>query len=219
MNKILLAFAVMIFTASAGIAAGPVELESLRASDLNLAEQLIPLPAAPLRADTVSPDLLAKFNDAEKQLSALRNDLNWAGNDLNDLERRARQMIQFNTNDYFFRTDLSRMSSDMSRRFDTSRRLMADVKNLLNLAQKAQELNKSARNMEASARDILRLTWPALQDAAGRLEGTIRSGDPAVVGYNSQWNAADISRYTRQLSDSARYLATDTKNLVNATQP
>ncbi len=220
MKKILFLFSVLALTASAVYAAGQLELESLRAPDLGKSDQVsIPLPGTPMRAEPVSPGLLVKFNDTEKQLSALRSDLYRAGNDLNDLERRARQMIQFNTNDYFFRTDLSRMSSDMSRRFDTSRRLMADVRNLLNLAQKAPELNKSARNMEASARDILRLTWPALQDAAERLEGTIRSGDPAVVGYNSQWNAADISRYARQLSDSARTLYADTKDLISATQP
>lgn len=220
MKKILFLFTVLAFTGPVVRAAGHVNLERVSASYFSRSEQLsIPLPNAPLRAEPVSPDLLEKFNGAEKQLSAFRNDLNRVGNDLNDLERRARQMIQFNSQDYLFRTDLSRMSSDMSRRFDTSRRLLADVKNLLSLAQKAPELNKSARNMEASARDILRLTWPAMQDAAGRLEGTIRSGDPAVVGYNSQWNAADISRYTRQLSDSARTLFSDTKNLVTATQP
>ncbi len=220
MNKILFLLTAFAFTAAAAHAAGPVKLEGLKASDLRGSEQLsAPLPGAPMKADPVSPDLLAKFKDKEKRLAAFRNDLSRAGNDLNDLERRARQMIQYNSQDYFFRTDLSRMSSDMSRRFDTSRRLMTDVKNLLSLAQKTRELNTSARNMETSARDILRLTWPAMQDAAGRLEGAIRSGDPAVVGYNSQWNAADISRYTRQLSDSARYLTTDTKNLVTATQP
>jgi len=219
MNRILLVFAAIILTAPAVYAAGPLKLESLRAFDLGRTDQTMPMPGAPLRAEPVPADLLAKFNDTEKQLAAFRDDLNRAGYDLNDLERRARQMIQYNSQDYFFRTDLSRTSSDMSRRFDTSRKLLADVKNLLALAQKAPELNKSARNMEASARDILRLTWPALQDAAGRLEGTVRSGDPAVIGYNSQWNAADISRYTRQLSDSARTLANDTKNLVSATQP
>jgi hypothetical protein len=58
-----------------------------------------------------------------------------------------------------------------------------------------------------------------MEDAAGRLEGTIRSGNPQIIGYDSQWTAGDISRYTRQLSDSARTLTNDTKNLVTATQP
>ena len=219
MNKTLFLFAAFAFASPAVHAAGEVKLESLGVSDIGTAEQLVPPPGAPLRAEPVPPALLTKFKEAGRQLSAYRDELNRSGFDLNDLERRARQMVQYNSQDYSFRTDLSRMSSDMSRRFDTSRRLMAEVKDLLDLAQKDQELNKSARDMEASARDILRLAWPALQDAAGRLEGTIRSGDPAVVGYNSQWNAADISRYTRQITDSARYLAADTKNLAVATQP
>ena len=224
MNIRALVFAILAFSVSAVYAADEVKLESVRASDLIQAGQISgveqpPLPVTPLMAEPVSPDLLAKFSDVEKQLQRLSNDLAWVSNDLNDLERRARQIIQYNTSDAFFQNDLRRMSSDMSRRFDTARRLSSDVKNLLGLAQSSQELNASARKMEASARDILRLTWPAMEDAAGRLEGTIRSGNPQVIGYDSQWTAGDISRYTRQISDQARYLAADTKNLSAATQP
>jgi hypothetical protein len=223
-NKKILVFTVFVFAASAVYAADMVRLESVRASDFGPAGRVscvenIPVPAAPRMAETVSPDLLAKFNDTDKQLSRFRDELTWVGGDLDGLEGRARQIIQYNLYDPSFQSDLSRMSSDMSRRFETIRQLSADVKTLLNLAQSSPELNTSARNMEASAREILRLAWPALQDSAGRLEGTISSGKPQIIGYDSQWTAGDISRYTRQISDQARTITTDTKKLVTATQP
>jgi len=93
------------------------------------------------------------------------------------------------------------------------------VRNLLNRAQKSPELNRLSRDMDWAARDILGETWPTLENSAQRLEWTVRSGKPEIVGYDAQWTAMDISRYCRQLSDQARNVSYDTRELVSRTQP
>ena len=73
--------------------------------------------------------------------------------------------------------------------------------------------------MEWSARDILSEAWPTLENSAQRLEWTIRSGKPQLMGYDAQWTAMDISRYTRDFSYQARNVSYDVRDLVTKTQP
>ena len=222
MKKTLYVLPVFMFAVSAVYAAAPAALESVRASDIkqvrSAAGAEIPMPAAPVVSEQVPQDLLAKFNNAAHQLSALRNELTWVSNDLYNLEVKARQMIQLNSSDAFFQMDLRRMSSDMSRRVNDLRRISVDVRNLLDLAQKSPELNTIARNMELSARDILNQSWPRMEDAAQRLEWTIRSGKPEIIGYDAQWTAMDISRFTRDFSYQARNVYSDAQSLTTKTQ-
>ncbi len=197
-------------------------LDKTTAAGLEVKAADVPVPAvaapAPVK-DTVPQDLTNKFRQVSRDLDAIRNDLTWVRNDMDDLERRARQMIQTNSSDAFFQMDLRRMSSDMSRRFDNMRRVSLDVQSLLPVAQKDTGLNQAARDMDYAARDILMDTWPTLENSAQNLESTVRSGRPELVGYDAQWTAMDISRYTRQLSDQARTTSYDTQTLVGKTQP
>ena len=222
MKKAIYLFPVFMFAVSAVRAADLSKLEGVRVSDIKVALPArgaeMPVPAAPGRADQIPQDLLAKFNSAANRLSSLRNDLTWVSNDLDNLERKARQMIQVNSSDPFFQMDLRRMSSDMTRRASDLQRLSADIKDLLNLAQKSSDLNNIARNMDLSARDILSQSWPRIEDSAQRLEWTVRSGKPELVGYDAQWTAMDISRAARDLTYQARNISSDTQSLVNKTQ-
>jgi Mg2+ and Co2+ transporter CorA len=196
------------------------QLERLGASDVAVNAAVPAAVAVEAKEDTQAPqDLVYKFQQASRGLNAVRNDLTWVRNDIDDLERRAARMIQMNSSDAFFQFDLRRMSSDMSRRFGDLQRAAMDVRNLLNQAQKSAELNRLSLDMDWAARDILRDTWPTLENSAQRLEWTVRSGKPEIVGYDAQWTAMDISRYCRQLSDQARNVSYDTRELVSKTQP
>ncbi len=223
MKRPLFLFPLFIFAVSAVKAADMSKLESVRAFDIKLALPVtgaeMPIPAVPGKADPVPQDLLAKFNSAANRLSSMRNDLTWISSDLDNLESKARQMIQVNSADPFFQMDLRRMSSDMTRRVSDIQSIAADIKSLLTLAQKSPDLNAIARNMDMSARDILSESWPGIEDSSQRLEWTVRSGKPELVGYDAQWTAMDISRAARDFNYQARNIASDTQSLANKTQP
>lgn len=198
------------------------QLERLGASEVavNAAAPAPAVQAVEAKEEAQVPqDLVYKFQQVSRDLNAVRNDLTWVRNDIDDLERRASRMIQMNSSDAFFQFDLRRMSSDMSRRFSDLQRASMDLRNLLNQAQKSAELNRLSLDMDWAAGDILRETWPTLENSAQRLEWTVRSGKPEIVGYDAQWTAMDISRYCRQLSDQARNISYDTRALVDATRP
>lgn len=183
---------------------------------------VVPVPPAPVKAakeETIPQDLVYKFNNTANELQRMRNDITWLRSDIDNLERTAQRINQTNSQDSFFQFDLQRMSTDMQRRFNDMQRISWDVKNLLNLAQKAKQLNDIARNMEWDASDIMREAWPGIQDAAQRLEWTVRAGKPEIIGYNAQWAAMDISRNARQFTDQARYTYYDAQTLVSKTQP
>ncbi|MCX5784633.1 MAG: hypothetical protein NTX59_02995 [Elusimicrobia bacterium] len=221
MKKAVYLLSLFAFSAPA-VAGGFLKLENMRAADFKLgpvAAVVVPVPAAPVKEDPVPQDLVNKFNNAANELQMLENDITWVRNDIDNLERTASRIIQTNSQDSFFQFDLRRMSSDMSRRFSDMQRVSYEVKDLLNAAQKAKQLNDIARNMEQAASDILREAWPGIQDAAQRLEWTIRSGKPEIIGYDAQWTAMDISRYSRQFTDQSRYTYSDVQTLVAKTQP
>ncbi len=217
MKKII--FTLALFSLSSTAFSNDFSLDTIKAADIGVktAPVAVPVPAAPARAD--APDLLAKFQQAGKDLNTIRGGLAWVSDDMARLEERARQIIQMHVYDAFFESDLRKMSSDMSNRFIDMQRAAKETHDLLSGAQKSAELNKTAKDMDLAAHDILRDAWPALQDAAQRLESTVDSGTPEVIGYDSQWTAADISRNCRQLTDQARRTLTDTQKLVTLTQP
>jgi len=224
MKKVLFMLPLFALAVSVARAEGRVTLESVSVPDFVSAARVsgvdgIPSPAASRAEEPVSQELITKFNKTDNSLAMLRNDITWVGNDLDNLDMRAQRIIRDNTSDPFFQSDLDNMSYAMSRRVQELRRLSADIKDLLNRAQKSPELNKYARNMERSAREIQGQAWPRIEDAAGRLESTISFANPQVIGYNAQWTARDISRYTREFSDQSRIAAADTKSLAAKTQP
>jgi len=214
--------ALFVFSSVTAAYSSDFSLDKLSAADVGVKAEVaaVPAPAAPAKdAAQVPQDLVYKFQQAARELDAVRNDLTWVRNDIDGLDNRARQMIQMNSGDAFFQMDLRRMSMDMSRRFNDLQRAAMDVRNLLTLAQKSADLNSVARDMDRTAREILMETWPTLENSAQRLEWTVRSGKPEIVGYDAQWTAIDISRYCRQLSDQARSASSDAQNLVSRTQP
>ncbi len=217
MKKILLAL-VMVSSASAAYSSD-FNLETIKAADLGVKTEAaeVPAPAAPAR--DAAQDQLARYQQVVNELNAVRNDLTWVRSDLDNMEIRVRRAIQLNGPDLFIQSDIRRMSMDMSRRFDNMQRAAMDVRGLLASAVKSAELNKAARDMDWAASDILRDVWPTLENSAQRLESAIRSGRPEIVGYDSQWAAMDISRFSRQLSDQARNASFDTRTLVSQTQP
>ncbi len=219
MKRIL--FVLILASVSSSAYAADFSLEKIKAGDIAVKAAVVPAPVPALvKADPQVPqDLLNKFQQVYNELNAVRSDLTWVRSDLDRLENRALQMIQINYHDSFFQSDLRKTSMDMSNRFNNMQRAALDAHNLLALAQKSADLNKSAKDMDVIAREILGDTWPALEDAAGRLEGTVREGKPEVVGYDAQWTAMDISRYARQLSDQARNASSDTRTLISKTQP
>jgi len=222
MKKALFLIPMFLLAVSSAYAVDFSEIQALKAADLQVAPEAaaaVPAPAVPVKEEQVPQDLVYKFNNAANQLRTIENGLTWVRMDMDNLERTARRMAQTNTSDAFFSMDLRRMSSDMSRRVSDLQRAEMDVKNLLNLAQKSKELNDIARNMEWSARDILNEAWPTLENSAQNLEWAVRSGKPEIMGYDAQWTAMDISRYTRDFSYQARNLSRDVRDLVNKTQP
>jgi hypothetical protein len=217
MKKVL--FAMVMVSSVTAAYSSEFNLETITAADLGVKIEAaaVPVPAATLK--DAAQDQLARFRQVANELNMIQNDLTWVRNDMDTLESRARQMIQTNSQDAFFQMDLMRMKSDMSRRFDNLQRAARDVKGLLAGVQRSADLNKAAKDMEWASRDILSETWPMLENSAQRLESTIRFAKPEIVGYNAQWDAMDISRFTRQLSDQARSAAYDAQALVTQTQP
>lgn len=224
MKKVACLLSLFAFSAPA-FAGGFEKLENMKAPELKLGAVtavVVPVPAAPVKIakeNTIPQDLIYKFNNVASSLQRMENDITWLRSDIDNLERTAQRINQTNTQDSFFQFDLQRMSSDMQRRFTDMQRLSYDVKDLLNVAQKDKQLNDIARNMQWSASDIMREAWPGIQDAAQRLEWTVRAGKPQIIGYNAQWTAMDISRNARQFTDQARYVYYDTQTLVTRTQP
>lgn len=220
MKKMILALAV--FSSVPAAYSSDFSLEKLNASDIGVKAEAaaVPAPSAAPKADAQAPqDLVNKFQQVSNELGAIRGGLTWVRSDIDDLESRARRMIQMNFHDAFFQFDLTRMNTEMSRRFNDLQRASMDVRGLLGVAQPSADLNRIAIDMDLAARDILSYTWPALEDSARRLEWTVRSGRPEIVGYDAQWTAMDILRYCRQLSDQARNTSYDTQTLVSRTRP
>lgn len=107
----------------------------------------------------------------------------------------------------------------MSQWYNDIQRISYDLKNLLNIAYKDNELNKIANDIDWYVRDIENTFQFDVENAAQSLEYTVRSIDPKLVGYDAQWNAMDISRYARDISYKARDMYLDASDLLKKTQP
>lgn len=195
-------------------------LEKMKASSFDVKAAAVPVPAAPAKQDTQVPqDLVYKFNQAKNDLWRLESDTTWLRSDIDRLENTARRITQTNSADAFFQHDLQRMASDISRYNNDAGRLRDQVKSLLQLAQKSQDLNRIARDIDMDARTLLNRAQFDIENSAQRLEWAVRGAKPELVGYNAQWQAMDISRYSRDFTWKARDLSFDAQSLVNQTRP
>jgi len=166
----------------------------------------------------VSQDVKYKFNQVKDELWRFRSDTIWLRNDIQRLERDARN-IASGQNNPWFSYDLRNMAYKMSQYYNDIRRIDDEVRELINIAEKDKELNNIARDIEWYASDIENNFGFYVKNAARDLEYTVRGIDPKLIGYDAQWNAYDISRYARDISNIARNLHWDSWDLVNKTNP
>lgn len=178
------------------------------------------LAAEPQPAPAEVPqDLVYRFDRLKNDLWRLESDTTWLRSDLDRLESTARRISMGNSPDHFFQNDLQRKAWEMQR-FDTeAQRLRREVNALLQLAVKSDVLNRKARDIDMDASTLLNRFQFEIENAATRLEWTVRGAKPELVGYNAQWNAMDISRNARQLAWNIRDLRYDAQDLVRRTQP
>jgi len=195
-------------------------LEKMKASSFDAKAVVVPVPPAPAKeAAQVPQDLVYKFNQAKNDLWRLESDTTWLRSDIDRLESTARRIAQTNSADAFFQSDLQRMSFDVSRYNNDAQRVRDQVKHLLQLAQKDAGLNAVARDIETDARTLLNRAQFDIENSAQRLEWAVRGAKPELVGYNAQWQAMDISRYSRELTWKARDISFDAQSLAAKTQP
>lgn len=195
-------------------------LERMKAASFDVKTAAVPAAPAPARAAAQVPqDLLYKFNQAKNDLWRLESDTTWLRSDIDRLESTARRIAQTSSADAFFQSDLQRMSFDVSRYNNDAGRLRDQVKGLLQLAQKDAELNRVARDLEMDARTLLNRAQFDIENSAQRLEWAVRGAKPELIGYNAQWQAMDISRYSREFTWKVRDLSFDAQTLVSKTQP
>ena len=221
MKKSLFAL-VLVSLASSAFASDFSKLSTIKAAGLRSKAEaaVVPMPAAPAPAPAqVSQDVLSRFNQVKNDIWRLESDTTWVRSDLDRLESAARRIAQTNSADPFFQNDLQRMSWDMGRYNTSAMNLSASVKNLLNLAEKDQDLNRIARDIDMDARSLLNRAQFDIENSTQRLEWAVRGAKPELVGYNAQWTAMDISRNGRDFSWKVRDISYDAQNLVSKTQP
>lgn len=226
--KKLIIIATIVFISSA-LYAEKKSIEAIRsgANDIALSKVKVEIPDVKVTkkvvkedtAQPVSQDLIYKFNNVKDEMLRIKNDTVWLRSDMNRLLDSARRIKANNQQDSWFSYDLRDMAYKMSRWYNDIDRLYWDLRNLLNIAKKDEQLNKIAKDIEWYAWDIENTFDFSLENTARDLEYTVRSIDPKLVGYDAQWSAYDISRYTRDISYKARDMHWDARDLVSKTQP
>jgi hypothetical protein len=166
----------------------------------------------------VSQDVKYKFNQVKYELLRFRSYTIWLRNDIQRLERDAKNIVSGQNNPWFSH-DLRNMAYKMSQYYNDIRRIEGEVRELINIAEKDKELNNIARDIEWYASDIENNFGFDLENAARDLEYTIKGIDPKLIGYDAQCNAYDISHYAIEISNIARNLHWDSWDLVNKTNP
>ncbi len=167
----------------------------------------------------VGQGLIDKFTRVKNTLRRLRHNTTWLDSDMDRLERDARRIAGSGRPDPFFENSLRRFSSTTSGYADDASRIYMDIKNLLNIAVKSDELNKISGSMELDARDIYNDAQFRLESAAMSLERTVRSVNPRLIGHNAHWTASDITSNVRRYSWKVRDIRSGARNLTRETQP
>ncbi|HBA61895.1 MAG TPA: hypothetical protein DCZ92_14005 [Elusimicrobia bacterium] len=218
MKKLLLAVISVSFVSS--VSAADFSLNKLNVKNVGLKAEGLVIPSVPApKQDTAVPqDLVNKFTQVKNDLWRLQSDTTWLRSDINRLESEALRITQNNSNP-FFQNDLRQMASDMSRYDSDAQRISYAVSGLLSVAQKSPELNKLAQDMDWDARTLLNTMQFDVERSAQNLENTVRRLSPALVGYDAQWKAMDITRYSRDLTWKLRTITSDIRTLLSRTQP
>jgi hypothetical protein len=236
MKKIYL-MALVVFSFTAVIKAGEIEgLKGLSFANLDF-EKMAEIEVAPALAvvptklikenvnskkinkDLVGQDLVYKLGRIKNDLWRLKSDTTWLDNDIDKLEREARNIASSGNSAPFFESDLRRMSYDITGYMNDARRIYTDIHNFLNIAVKSEDLNRVARDMEWDARDLYNDAQFDLERAARNLEYAVRSAKPEIIGYNSQWKASEITRNVRDYSWKLRDIYFGVQDLKRKTQP
>lgn len=215
---------VLVSIASSAFAADFSKISAIKAADVRAKAEAVAVPVPPAPAPAVVPaavpqDVVNRFNQVKNDIWRLESDTTWVRSDLDRLESTARRIAQTNSADPFFQNDLQRMSWDIGRYNTSAQNLGMNVKNLLNLAEKDQELNRIARDIDMDARSLLNRVQFDIENSTQRLEWAVRSAKPELIGYNAQWTAMDISRNGRDFSWKVRDISYDAQSLVSKTQP
>ena len=224
MRKLLFTFALTLLAAAVRpvVYAADFSLVNLKAGDIAVkaGTAVVPAPAAPVAAaPQVLQDLINKFNQAKDELWQLNSDTNWLSSDIDRLESRANSITQSDTADSFFQNDLQQMAFKMTGYNSDAQRIAGEIKDLINLAQKSAELDQIAHDLDRDACDLVNRAQMEIENSARRLETTVSAAKPELVGYNAQWQAMDISRYSRDFTSVTRDMSWDTRTLLSKTQP
>lgn len=219
MNKLLLALGLASLGSS--VCAADFSLEALKAGDIGVKAEavIVPVPPAPVVQLQATSELVSRFSQVKKELAQLGTDTTWLRFDIDKLETAARFIAQTSSYEPFFQNDLRRMVFNLTGYDTDARRIEGEIKKLLELAQKDQELNRIARDMDVDANNLLSGIQFDLVSSAQRLEWTVRRVRPALIGYDAQWVVRDIVRYSRSFVDEVRGISWDTQALISKTQP
>ncbi len=231
MKKIYL-MAIIVFGFTAVVKAGDMEgLKGIDFANLDF-EKMAETEVAPVKAavpaklvkdktnkELVGQDLVYKFKRVQSVLRRLRNDTTWLDSDIDRLEREARRIASSGKPDPFFDNGLRGLSTSINRYANDARRVYEDIRNLLDIAVKSDDLNKVAGDMEWDARDLHNDAQFKLENAARNLEWAVRSVKPELIGHNAQWMAFDITRNVRDYSWKVRDIYYGVLDLERKTQP
>ncbi len=210
----------VLVLASVSLYAEKKSIESIKNTDIKFeVKSNLELPAVSVKKEAkVGQDISYKFNQVKDALWRIKSDTTWLRSDIQRLESDARRIAQGQQN-YWFQNDLRDMAYKMSQWYNDIQRISYDVKDLLRIAEKDKDLNTIARDIQWYASDVENTFRFDVENAAWNLEYTVRGIDPKIIGYDAQWNAADISRYARDISYKTQDLYSDTQDLLNRTQP
>ena len=233
MKKIYL-IAVIVFGFTATCKAGEMEgLKGIGFGSFNLTNKMAEMEVFPVKAAIVFPesvkenadikdvgqDLVYKFTKGGSALRKLGSKTTWLKNDINRLESDAKRISSSGKPDPFFERSLREMSTATNGYANDAKKLYADIRKLLSIAVKADELNKITISMEWDARDLYRESQFQLDSAARNLEWAVRPINPELIGHDAQWIALDIASNVRNYSWKVKDIRSGVRDLERKTRP
>lgn len=212
----------LLFAVSAGFSAAEeikIDFDGKPAVKVAVPDIPVPVKGAAVREGETAQDLEFRFRQAADQLRRLDSETTWLKFDVERIERDVQMAGLNNSPNLFVENDMRRMQMDLSRRNNDLQRLGYELRDLVNLAVKDAKLNQLASNMSWDHRDLLNRFQFDVENAAQRLEWTVRGVKPQLIGYSAQWLAADISRESRDITWKLRDMEWPVRDLVAKTQP
>jgi hypothetical protein len=220
MKKIYGFFAVVLFCSSFLNASGK-SIESIKSEKFEFKKVDISLPVEVIAEkdnNAMEEDYSYRFERLSNDLWQFQNNIVWLRNDIDKLAMDARN-ISYGQNIPFFQNDLRNMSYKMSQLYNDIQRISMDLKNLLTVAKKDSKLNQIASDIEMRSIDIDNKFQFDIVNSARDLELAVRSVDPKIIGYDSQWLASDIYSYSNDIQWKTRDIRWDSQKLYETTKP